>query len=575
MDNAKENSKYKYASRLSSSATTFLSLINGPLATHPEFVYKPDPRPKIKFKTEQEILYLGSKFVALELIALWMPNPGINKNNFISRYIHTSQDFSLFGMHLNEEIEEKYITHDSTDLDSIIKNYGLGNVFNISELMFLNILLYGRFTLSNLFAYYSKEDGNYYFSQSHEEVFFADYLYEDTTDYIQQFYGFTEVDSSSTWLDILSEHGSQLFIEMLVVALRVESTPDSLVELIIDSSLGKMYKFLDFKQHVQSIKKRAVTILYSLFESIDTHVIDNFKSTHGAKILLDYAEDIENFISAYLEYPHGNCLEEKLTKNGFILDDYLKYINLQTFYLGSFFNLPWPLPKIDEENSKCIPVSEFISMFNASLKVIDLKWEVITSFPESNIWQYINSIAKYLIDVSADNIIKNTSRLFLTPLFVVAAKNNFNHICKILLKENKYLASAVINRSNYTNWIFVGLVGKSIDECLEEFNNIEILALINQILQDRLGFSGNRPRSKAIIDEEANIEPKSHRRYGRRKSLSEDEIESIKPSIPRNKSNLSSLSFLGESAPAKMLSHNKSGKLDEQGDEPDYFHSNL
>jgi hypothetical protein len=331
-----------------------------------------------------------------------------------------------------------------------------------------------------------------------------------------------------------------------------------------------MYKFSDFKQHVLSIKNRALSVLCSIFESIDSHLVDNFKSTQGKQIMTNFADDIESFISVYSVYQEGNCLNDYLVKHAGILGNYTKYIKLETLYLGYLINLPWPLTAIDIESSRGIPISEFVAVFNIALKLIDDNWDTLISFPEFGIWEYVNSLASYLNDFPPGNKVKHSSRVFLTTLFIFSAMNSLNNLCKMLLTENMFLAHAVLNQSKYTNWVFIGLVGDSVDVCLEKFNNIEILALVNEILSGSREFFGSRPRATKLYDESdllpqaalkapEIIETKSKDRQPRRKSFFGDREDVFQPNIRRNKSNLASLSFLGVSPPDKKDFRGKSG----------------
>lgn len=554
MNDTKENRKYKQPSKLSSSAATFLSLCNGKAETLTEYRLNPNPKPKPKPKTELEILNFRSKYLALELLALWTPNSFLNKHNYMCRHVHLSSDFSVFSVCLSAEAEEETVSYSSVDLDSIISNYEKTRVFNIGALMLFNIIFAGKFTVENLKATKSTKDETYYFVQNQYEKFFIDFLYGDRTDYITEFSGFGKGDTSDSWWSIFTGHENAVLHEIFITAFRIQSTPDSLIELIIDSTLGKMYRFQEFKSYIMDRKKNALSILFRNLTQTYAHEIDNLKRTRGAKIMIDFAEDIENFLSIYSMNSYGNYLQENLAHHANILSDYLKFIKLETFYLASFINLPWPLPELNPEHVEVIALTELSSIFNSLIKVIDKNWNILAAFPDFYIWKYTNSLAKYLYDLSDYRVIKTIHITFLIPLFIFAAKNDFNDFCKFLLKENCHIAHAVINQNKYTNYVFVGLTGKSVDECLEEFHNTELLSLVNAILSGGKSLRSSRFKVTKINELEPpkedftfadSFEPKGHKKnYGRRKSLHEDDVKSINPSMRRNASNLEQLSLL-------------------------------
>lgn len=531
----------------SSSSSTFMSLQDRRFKTLEEFSGNISGS-----RSEQQILMFESKFVALELIALWTHRYPENRYNFANRYVRYSNN--LFGFDIlrpnMQETSREYYTYDT---DTIVKDNKIYSR-NLGALIYLNILLGGIITDNNLHIIKPQDNDYFYFVQNERESFFYDFFDPAYRDGVKNNDKFIKSNNHLNWWDNLFKNeeifSKDMLNEMFATAFRVYTTPDDVIDLIIVSLLGEKYKFSEFRKHLFDIKKQALSYLDKLLSAADYDLMNDYKSSQGISVITNFSLDVANFIKLYNECELKSYLDIKLSSYDSSLQKYIKYINLEIFYNSKFINLPWPLKNIDVNENHEIQLSEVICIIECIFKLIANKWDTVSYFSQLPIWQYFDSVANYLIESKIKSISFDLNRDFILALFVFAAKQNLNYLCVFLLNEYLYISKSTLSSSSYTNSVFSDFIGKKINECLDSINNKEILNLVNNKLSpinmnllnksQEISFekSAVKFEDKILPKIKTSIEPTLNNYRRRRNSISEGLFPSLLPGtkLPENKS---------------------------------------
>ncbi len=324
------NSIFKMA--LSSNTYNF----NKTNKTKPEFV---DCAPN----TEQGILFALSKYVALQLIALWLPIYPENKHNFARIFIRNPdpKDLSRISARIpiNLAVSKPYYKYDVYDINK-------GEVKNLGALIFLNIILGGKITDKNLLISNDNNSDVYYFVQNHNESFFSEFLYGGMKQNTEDFFSCIKSDDYQMWWDgLLADKDvfrGKIINEIITTAFRVYSTPNQVIDLIISSLLGYKFKFLEFRLHVDKIKQNVLRVLCSLITYAECDYIAKYKIDHGLEIIRNFAKDINSFILNYNSWDiEKEYLNVKLNSYSKDIKVFLAYVSLEMFHLASLIDLPY------------------------------------------------------------------------------------------------------------------------------------------------------------------------------------------------------------------------------------------
>lgn len=526
----KESSLYKKPEKVYSStaSSTYLS-ITKLRKTLPEFS-------TVSFASEIQLLRYSSRYVALELMALWVPRYQNNPHNYMRRYIHTTDNLREFSKRIprNSGYAMPYYNFEP---DVILQAIKEKRVCNLGSLLYLNILLGGTLSDTNLQIIKSPEN-IYYFVLNQEEDFFYNFFNNNLAKYESFFDSIKSLNHMSWWEIILGDEvlvKHQFIEEIYETAFRVYATSDELISFILSELLGKEFKFFSFNTYLIALKKQSISILYSYLTNIECSLITNLKKDKGSKIVKKYLEDYKYFIQIYSLFRNMANETQRL---------WLLNIEMEIYYASYQISLPWILTDISSDDNN-ICVSDLTYIISSTLFLIKNKWQLLSAFPDYPVWGFLNSVARYINNFYSYQKITEFDPIFFIPLFVCCAKNNLNDMCKLLLREHPYVALSTLVNNSYINHIFYKFLNNSICNCIKDMGNHEIFYLIKNIKsQTNYANIVQRPRSNAIGTAE-DLKNFKHIQFYRnriqRSSITEEELH--KPRLQRAKSVLEDLNL--------------------------------
>ena len=281
----------------SAGANTFFALQHN-YRTLPEFSVNP-----FSFKSEQKAQYKAAKFVALELIALWVPRAEDDLHNHTLHYFYKHYDDSMVisPYYLNIDI-----LHYTKFPPGYVRNkFQMREALHLGSLLFLNLLLDGELTDRNLCMGYSSSCESYFVQQSTRAVFFKRFLRgKDPT--IDKFNIMSFLDSSKHiewWSEVIpdsvretqqtAEYLRGIFLqEIFETVLRICLTPDNIVQLIVDKLLDPTFAYADFIIHITSIKNNVLDLFLGELTPAELTQWDKFLQENAGRVYQTFRQDL-------------------------------------------------------------------------------------------------------------------------------------------------------------------------------------------------------------------------------------------------------------------------------------------
>lgn len=415
------------------------------------------------------------KFVAMNLLHIWLPIDADDSCNFIPRYIFSSD---LNRIYTVRKIETLFSIKPSFfSADSLLYEFKYKSSQNLIPILIATAFLEGRFSYNNLHLVLSRKSAKYYFA-----LYLGDFWQDFknnrvsstvVTKFDLNFSDFVGSVKNHEWwrlLNIGSLSLRNLFLqEIFIIVFRIHLTSNILITSIVNSILGEN---LNFQAFINYIKNKRDNILNDFL----VHLTDNEKLEWLNFINLKALGVFDRYTSE-LSVKVVDLLNKNDIKFVFKIpiDMYMRAANL---------NIPNLI--------KASIVSDIIKCNDPLIKkqtieylfhVICANWMLLSQNNSHALWDLVDEVSDGLYDLlKTYNVLldyRDFSRNFLEFLLFKAIQFRKNNLVDFLISQFPGLSSSSLQSCKFLLTTDSIYLGKTLIDCArlmlnqEEFDKLK------------------------------------------------------------------------------------------------------
>lgn len=426
----------------SSGANTFFALQDN-LVINKEFKFDP-----LELKTQRKAEYRAAKFIALELISLWIPRRVKELYNYTMHYKYQAVNDKMLVSPICYTSTARHYTQ--IDAKIMRDGFAKGESYHLGSLIFLNYILDGCLTDKNLGIVHSLS-GIYYFMQRAEgALFFARFLNrQDTTLGQLNLMDFIESSKHTEWWDkvipeeITDKHTAEKFLrrlflpEIFQTVLRIHLTPVRVIDMIVNELTDPDFNYSELKSYITQLKCTNLTFFVDSLSDEEFSEWKIFLKEHSQRVYDIYKNDLHTCLNKF-DYMSNN--------------EFYSHCMLDMFVNADKCRLPGLEKRLGFDHRVLgMTTTQKVTAFNYFYYLITSQSNIYGSTHDYVVWKYFDSLCSSLCgELNGTELeCQDDERKLhsVQALMMFACRFKFNNICCFLLIRYPFLAKSLVQAS--------------------------------------------------------------------------------------------------------------------------------